>query len=374
MSDFQNNQSFFDNMGELATQLRSSSKKYSLIFAHNGTGKTQLSVAFKNKGRNSSSEEDEKKRDTLYFNAYTEDLFTWDNDLEYETDYYLKFNKQSHFFDGVDGNDMEGKIRPLFHRYVNVNFKIDVENSRISFFKHEDDKKNIKISRGEETVFIWCFFEAILKMVVDEEDRYKWVKFIYVDDPVSSLDDCHVIAIGSFLAQHVKKLNDEKHVVISTHHGLFFNVMFNELKKANKYYLNKSNTNDRLSLVEIRSDTPIFYHLTLINWIQKAVDSGNIYTYHFNFLRNLMEKISAFYGYSNFSDCLKIKDITFDEDLYSRIINIMSHGNYSLYDPVEMSEDNKELFKNFFKTLMNCHKFNEEQLNLLNVGEIRNDD
>jgi hypothetical protein len=150
--------------------------------------------------------------------------------------------------------------------------------------------------------------------------------------------------------------------------------MFNELKKSNKYYLNKSNTNNRLSLIEIRSDTPIFYHLTLINWIQKAVESGKIYTYHFNFLRNLMEKISAFYGYSNFSDCLKIKDISFDEDLYSRMINIMSHGNYSLYDPVEMSEDNKELFKDFFKTLMNSHKFNEEQLNLLNVGEIRDDD
>ena len=24
----------------------------------------------------------ESKRDTLYFNAFTEDLFTWDNDLE----------------------------------------------------------------------------------------------------------------------------------------------------------------------------------------------------------------------------------------------------------------------------------------------------
>lgn len=360
------------NLDDLADCLRKSQKKYNLIFAHNGIGKTQLSVAFKNKGKGtitSDKGETREERDTLYFNAYTEDLFTWNNDLEHDENYYLNFNRQSRFFSGIAGSDMEGKIRPLLQRYVDINFRIDVENSRISFFKNSD-AQNIKISRGEETVFIWSFFEAILKMVIDGDASYSWVKYIYVDDPVSSLDDNHAIMIGSFLAQNLKNLSEGKHAVISTHHGLFFNVMYNELSSAKSFYLKKSIESEQLSLVEIRSDTPIFYHMALIHSLKKAVETRRIYTYHFNFLRNLMEKIAAFYGYSNFSDCIKIRDITFDSDLYGRLVNIMSHGNYSLYDPIEPTEDNKDLFINFFNKLMDAHKFNEERINLLDAGEI----
>jgi energy-coupling factor transporter ATP-binding protein EcfA2 len=48
-----------------------------VIFAHNGVGKTRLSGAFKELAT--------EKSDTLYFNAFTEDLFHWDNDLEHNT-------------------------------------------------------------------------------------------------------------------------------------------------------------------------------------------------------------------------------------------------------------------------------------------------
>src|ERR1039458_9944373 len=44
---------------------------------------------------------------------------------------------------------------------------------------------NIKVSRGEENLFIWCFFLAIVQLALDGADAYKWVKYIYVDDPRS---------------------------------------------------------------------------------------------------------------------------------------------------------------------------------------------
>lgn len=41
----------FNNIEDIATHLRGLDKKKTLIFAHNGTGKTRLSMAFKELGK-----------------------------------------------------------------------------------------------------------------------------------------------------------------------------------------------------------------------------------------------------------------------------------------------------------------------------------
>ncbi len=66
----------------------------------NGTGKTRLSAEFKILGQTLNEETREKTADTLYYNAFTEDLFYWDNDLENDTDRFLKLNSDSRFFPG----------------------------------------------------------------------------------------------------------------------------------------------------------------------------------------------------------------------------------------------------------------------------------
>ncbi len=59
----------FADFPALATHIRQEleNKKYVLLYAYNGTGKTRLSVEFKNQGKV------DETRDTLYFNAFTED-------------------------------------------------------------------------------------------------------------------------------------------------------------------------------------------------------------------------------------------------------------------------------------------------------------
>jgi hypothetical protein len=47
---------------------KSAALDFVLIFAYNGTGKTRLSMAFKDASKKKGN------ADTLYFNAYTEDL------------------------------------------------------------------------------------------------------------------------------------------------------------------------------------------------------------------------------------------------------------------------------------------------------------
>jgi wobble nucleotide-excising tRNase len=61
--------------------------------------------------------------------------------------------------------------------------------------------EDIKISRGEENIFVWSFFLAIAQLAIDNDENYAWVKTIYIDDPISSLDDNNVIIVASYLAK-----------------------------------------------------------------------------------------------------------------------------------------------------------------------------
>jgi hypothetical protein len=58
-------------------------------------------MAFKDIGKQGDA------RDTLYFNAFTEDLFTWDNDLEGDSARVLKINSASRFFAGLAEMEMD---------------------------------------------------------------------------------------------------------------------------------------------------------------------------------------------------------------------------------------------------------------------------
>ena len=80
----------FPDLPALAQHLRDElqTKKFVLLYAYNGTGKTRLSTEFKDLGKKR-----RRSRDTLYFNAFTEDLFQWDNDLENDRERVLKINK-----------------------------------------------------------------------------------------------------------------------------------------------------------------------------------------------------------------------------------------------------------------------------------------
>lgn len=375
------------DLSELVDHLRGLGKKHTILFAHNGTGKTRLSMAFKDKGKEGGD------RDTLYFNAFTEDLFSWDNDLEGDTNRTLKFNRDSHFFDGLDGVDMESRIRPFLHRYADFDFQIDYDTNKISFNRLESRSllmedgsflltedgenfgvtsqvENIKISRGEENIFIWCFFLALTQMAIDKHDKYNWVKYLYIDDPISSLDDNNAVALASHLCKLIKTEGSEIKTVISTHHGLFFNTLFNELKnkRYDKYFLNKLKDDNGYSLINT-TDTPFFHHIVLIGILQRALVSDEIYTYHFSILRNILEKTAAFHGYTDFGVCIKRDADDTEGIVHARRINILNHGNYSLFDPVEMQEENKEHFKKILNDFVETYKFNTELFEELEKGE-----
>jgi wobble nucleotide-excising tRNase len=277
----------------------------------------------------------------------------------------LMFNKSSSFFAGLDGFDIESKIRELLIRYDNYMFSINYEDGYITFSRkaknarNEDViEENIKISRGEESIFIWCLFLAIAEMAIGGIPEYSWVKYIYVDDPISSLDDNNVVAVACHLAQLLK--NGDIKTIISTHHTLFFNVMFNELSRGDSFvrYLGINEENGK-HYTRGMDDTPFYHHVALLQQLKEASVSGKLYTYHFNVLRNLFEKTAAFHGYDKFYDCVKLGNNDEDNGLYNRMVNLMSHGAYSIFEPVEMVDDNKQIFKEILVRFLREYNFNE---------------
>ena len=356
----------YKSLSDIAVRFRSDLKdlNFVLLYAYNGTGKTRLSMEFKDRGKKGGA-----KGDTLYFNAYTEDLFYWNNELR-----VLKMNTESNFFNGFKELALEDKIFEYLQRYATFDFKIDYEKWEIAFSKEipnpahrlGNDKpetivqSNIKVSRGEDNIFIWCIFLAICELVIDGAESYDWVKYLYIDDPISSLDDNNAIAVASDLSKLLRKGVGRVNVVISSHHHLFFNVMYNELENKSKRYFLHKNGVDGYTL-RATDETPFFHHVALLSELKGVLPKGNqtihdvqIKTYHFNMLRSIMEKTATFFGYNDFSSCIHGVE---DEELYARALNLLSHGKYSIYEPVEMVDDTKKLFIKILDAFLRKYEF-----------------
>jgi hypothetical protein len=386
-----NAQSFAD-LAQLAAHLRKelTNKRFVLLYAYNGTGKTRLSTEFKNLGKRSvlnqmaddagdalvTEGEDtiaavEMQRDTLYFNAFTEDLFNWDNDLQHDSERVLKINADSRFFAGLGELEMDNRIRPLLNRYADFDFRIDTTKWEVSFSREVDDGsaktlvEDIKISRGEENIFIWCFFLAIVQLVLDGAEAYKWVRYIYVDDPVSSLDEHNAIVVANHLVQLFRESPKvEVGTVISTHHNLFFNVLHYEIKssfkgRASQYVLSRTKATAMYELQPQQGDTPSFHHVAALVELDKVARGDEIQTHHFNVLRAIFEKTALFLGYTHFSICIKKDPSDADGVLHQRFIDLLSHGKYSLYEPVQMGNETKEYFRKIVRDFLERYPYNK---------------
>lgn len=378
----------YANLQTLARKLRSDLTGIDLIllYAYNRTGKTRLSMEFKDAGKRKTKNNPDGIADTLYFNAYTEDLFTWDNDLDGDVVRRLQLNANSTFFNGLRDLALDETIAGYLNRYADFDFDIDYTNWKISFSKEVFRQRqgaeperitetNIKISRGEQNIFIWCLFMAICERMLDGHESYKWVKYLYIDDPISSLDDNNAIAVACDLAKLLRRAASRKDengapspikLVFSSHHALFFNVMCNELGRTKedepkvthkRFFLHRPNGDGKYTL-RATEDTPFFHHVASLAELQLAAapGTGTLYTFHFNALRSIMEKTASFFGHADISFCLKALN-TEDVALYNRALNLLSHGKYAIHEPTEMGEDNKELFRRIFRDFTTQFQF-----------------
>lgn len=352
---------------------KESDVKVSLIYAFNGTGKTRLSKEFQKLicGNSTSADDiDEEcvKRKFLYYSAYTEDLFYWDNDLENNEEPKLKIQNNDFTNWILKNQGKENAITQKFQHYVNSDkltpaFNLEKNEVAFSYQKGDDTiSENIKISKGEESLFIWCVFYSIFEQVVEElnneveereSDQFNDLEYIFIDDPVTSLDENHLIELAVDLATLIKSSKSDVKFVITTHNPLFYNVLFNEFsrEKKTKKYILKKYEDGTFELQNQSNDSPFSYHLFLRHEIEKAIETDEIHKYHFNYLRNILEKTSTFLGKEKWSDLLPKNAENRINPYETRIINIASHSAHSADETFLISENDKKVLKHLMKKI-----------------------
>lgn len=430
---------------EIAKQLSDANKKVQLIYAFNGSGKTRLSRAFKEfvapkKVDDQDGEEAGLSRDKiLYYNAFTEDLFYWDNDLEADSEHKLKIQPNT-FTDwlitllkelGEDGN-----IATNFQRYTGSNASPVFNEEYKKKIKDFSDKEveitipaflevvfqlatnvpekpnalsdaandsspvtqgqyeTIKISKGEESNFVWSVFYTLLEQVVltlDEtkvDDRitskFNELEYVFIDDPVSSLDDSHLISLAVDLAGLIKRSayveGNGLKFIITTHSPLFYNVLHNELNndlkrlnqdgtsswiykrgQSEKYRLEKK-LDGTFELIT-SNDHPFSYHLFLLSELWVAINEGRIKKYHFNFLRNILEKTATFLGHPRWEDLLEKTAEGSPDPFANRILNISSHSAHAGEEVAEIEDADKDRLAQLVSYLSDTYGFRGQEVN-----------
>lgn len=387
------------SLEEIAEELMARDKKVQLIYAFNGTGKTRLSREFKQliapkaDGTEGGDEIDQTEfscNKILYYNAFTEDLFYWDNDLAGDAEPKLKIQPNT-FTDWVlrdQGQDQN--IIATFQRYTNDKLtpRFNVERiekdqndtditikafSEVTFSMERGDATNsgnIKISKGEESNFIWSIFYTLLVQVIDvlnvaepadrETHHFNQLEYVFIDDPVSSLDENHLIQLAVNLGQLIKSSASGIKFIVSTHSPLFYNVLYNELDAKGGYILSRLD-DGTFVLDEKKGDSnkSFSYHLHIKKLIEQAINTNCVQRYHFALLRNLYEKTANFLGYRNWSDLLPG-----DKKAYaSRIMNFYPHNTLSNEEIAEPTQPEKEMVGLLIRNLNNYGYWQQEQHN-----------
>ena len=334
------------DLAKLAVDLRKQldSQKPTLIYAYNGTGKTLLSVESKNIGKCA------KQPDTLYYNAYTEDLFTWNNDLRKDRYRYLRITRKSDFFAGAKTIPSEDILRHM-SRYTAVRFEINYQRWTVTFQK--GSAKHIKISRGEQSIFIWCFFLAVLEAALNGHPDYRWVEYVYIDDPISSLDEANILVVANHLAEIAMKAKRKLPTVISTHHGVFFEKLRRELR-VTSFHLRNDQVGNCYTLVDLKKEKPFLHHLAALAELKKVCETRRVERKHFNMLRGVMEQTAVFHGLKDWKDC-----ITTDDTLHSRLLDSNTHGDYLISTPSEVSEREMDYFKRILGEFAKTFQFEQ---------------
>lgn len=355
---------------EIAQQLNDIEENIILIYAFNSTGKTRLSVAYKDLTKDTES----GTHAGVYFNAFSEDLFVWDNDMsnnEQDIKLEIKYSSLNRLHGSFTEEEIYEKLVPYNHKfdfYFVPNKDPEKGYDAIQFFKQGDKEKiPIKISRGEERIFVWCFFLALFEVEgwADNQSAH-----FFIDDPVSSLDEHNIYVTAYTVFDLLEKEFEKRKIVVTSHHFGFLTILSTMLGKGSKSHKFRNNNKDRTKkykefilendedgLSLIRTKKGVFlYHLRLLQTLKAAYDSKEVYTYHFALLRQVLENISSFLGAGRFSYVLEQIGIK-EEDRIAFIVNALSHQNVYYQQIDKPVPDNLVVFNEVYEGIRDTYNF-----------------
>jgi len=352
------------NLPVISKQLYDIPQKICLLYAFNATGKTRLSVAYKDLTKTTN----DGKHSGVYYNAFSEDLFVWDNDEDHDNEnvkldiIFSSLNKFHSLL--LDTAILEEKLSLYHARYkFSLNLYDDGDREKgifsVTFFINEGTKTPIKISRGEERIFIWCFFLALF-----ESETWSGTQdaHIFIDDPVSSMDEHNIFVTAESITKLVDDTYPKKKIIITTHHIGLFTILvdrFTSGSKASKY---KSDTSvfllEKKGIDEVKLNSKngaFLFHLHLLKTLDEAAKT-ELFSYHFVLLRQLLENISSFLGKGGISYALQQIDVK-DFSAIGDRINSLSHKDSYKTQSNKMSESEEEMFRDILNKIDTKYKF-----------------
>ena len=213
-----------------------------------------------------------------------------------------------------------------------------------------------KISRGEERIFIWHFFLAMMEIEDWAERRFSLL-FIY--DLVSSLDDhnINIFVTASTLYDLIETHLGERKIIVATHHFGLFSILFNWLKKGeNRDTFREgakasilSGKRGAVSLETHKSDV-FLYHLRVLQLLKQAQKKDNVRAYH------LASFTKCWRACRRFSVSLEFIGLE-DADEIIRIVNTLVNKNIYYYESDLLVPDNRALFDEILQKLDTHYKF-----------------
>ena len=235
----------------------------------------------------------------------------------------------------------------------------------IQFYEPEDKNQTpIKISRGEERIFIWCFFLALFEVQgwADQQDAH-----FFIDDPVSSLDDHNIYVTAFTVFDLIEREFEKRKIIITSHHFGFLTIISDMLGKGSSAakFRNRDNSKkykefilenkgDDLSLIATKNGV-FLYHLRLLQILVQA-QKTEVFTYHFALLRQVLENIASFLGVGKFSYVLQQIGIEGD-DRIAFIVNALSHLNVYYQQIDKPVPDNLDVFNEVLDRIMDKYGF-----------------
>ena len=273
-------------LDDIAKSLRDDDARIIFAYAFNATGKTQLCVAFKN-----ATKQDDGSHTGVYYNAYSEDLFVWDNDEENEganIRLTVLSSSLSKFHALLTEDNIRDKLNAYKPKFGFALSFYDDDPERgiesISFFIPNQNpdlrQQSIKISRGEERIFVWCFFLALFEV---EGWADKQSSHLFIDDPVSSLDDHNIFITAATLFDLIENNFEKRRIILTTHHIGLFSILSDWLtkgeksdkfKRRTKLFILSSNSGE-LALESCRDDV-FLYHLRVLQVLSIAHKAKDI--------------------------------------------------------------------------------------------------
>ena len=345
---------------EIADQILAIKQPIILIYAFNSTGKTKLSVEYKNKTKN-----EEGGHTGVYYNAYSEDLFRWNNDEENANENMrleiLESSLNPYFSSIIENPELlEEKLAPYLPKYQyefdkNSNPEVGIDAVRFS----RGEERNIKISRGEERIFVWCFFLALFEADAwtGDQDAH-----FFIDDPVSSMDDHNIF----ITADSIMKLIDEKiasksekRIIITTHHIGLFSILSDRLRHGNHQNNIKRNIltiKDNILSLKNHDKDVFFYHLYLIQVLDDCIKEKKLLGYHFIMLRQLLEIISSFIGTGGIKKALEEIGYKENIEMISNRVNGLSHKDARM-QPAVLESSDQDFFEEIFQKIQRHYNF-----------------